>query len=54
MKNGPWLLNDSSNKALASSAYVEALVKYRNKPEYVEKIHEFMLINNLRIDCGYH
>lgn len=40
-------LDRRDDKALASSAYVEAMVKYRNQPEYAEKIHAFMDLKDL-------
>lgn len=42
-------LDNKDDKALAASAYVEALVKFRNNAEYAERIHSFMLAKDLRI-----
>jgi len=40
-------LDKRFDKALAASAYVEALVKFRNNPSAIEKIHRCMIIKNL-------
>lgn len=42
-------LDNRTDKALASSAYIEALVKFRDKPEYAEKLHSFIFEKNLHI-----
>ena len=42
-------LDNREDKALASSAYVEAMARFRNKPEYASKIHDFMYAKNLRL-----
>ncbi|WP_029324718.1 hypothetical protein [Butyrivibrio sp. AE3004] len=40
-------LDGRTDKSLASSSYVEALVRFRNNPEYIEKIHAFMLSKDI-------
>ena len=42
-------LDAREDKALASSAYVEAMVKFRNHPEKAEELHRFLISKNLRI-----
>ena len=42
-------LDNRDDKALASSAYIEAMVKFRNKPELAKLINDFLYEKNLRL-----
>ena len=42
-------LDNRVDKSLASSAFVEAMVKFRNKPVYAERILDFILEKELRV-----
>ena len=42
-------LDNKDDKALAASAYIEAMVKFRNNAEYAERIHSFMIAKDLRV-----
>lgn len=42
-------LDNRDDKALASSAYIEAMVKFRNKPELAKFINHFMYEKGLRL-----
>lgn len=42
-------LDCRDDKALASSAYIEAMIKFRNKPELAKYINDFIYEKNLRL-----